>query len=261
MRGGVCFSKIDLSKAYQQVCLDEDSKKLTTISTSKGLFSYNRLCYGVSSAPGIFQRIMEQLMQGIPMTIVYIDDIIVSGRTYSEARANLIMVLRRLQEAGLKINPDKCVFLRPTCVGLGHQIDKDGIHPTSEKVSEIQKAPAPTSVTELKSYLGLVNYYHRFMGNLSGILAPLYELLQKDQPWKWGDDQQRAFDKSKELLQSSRVLVHYDPKLPLILSCDASPSSVGAVLSHKMADGSDKPIAFASRSLLKTREKLCANRT
>ena len=155
----------------------------------------------------------------------------------------------------MKINPDKCVFLGPTCVGLGHLIDKDGIHPTAEKVSTIQKATAPTSVTEFKSYLGLVNYYHRFMRNLSGILAPLYKLLQKDQPWEWGDDQQRAFDKSKELLQSSRVLLHYDPKVPLILSCDASPYSVGAVLSHKMADGFDKPIAYASRSLSLSRSQ------
>ncbi|KAK6169531.1 hypothetical protein SNE40_020570 [Patella caerulea] len=192
---------------------------------------------------------MEQVIQGIPMVIVYLDDIIVSGRTYREARVNLLTVLSRLQEAGLKVNYKKCKFLQPTCEGLGHKLDKDGIHPTNEKVTAIQNAPLPTSVTELKSYLGLINYYHKFMDNLSSVLAPLYKLLRNEEPWHWGKDQQNAFDRSKELLQSSSVLVHYNPDLPLILSCDASPYGVGAVLSHQMKDGSDKPVAYASRSL------------
>ncbi|KAK6186733.1 hypothetical protein SNE40_006011 [Patella caerulea] len=249
LRGGVCFSKLDLSHAYQQVCLDDASQKLTTISTTKGLFSYTRLCYGVSSAPGIFQRIMEQVIQGIPMVIVYLGGIIVSGRTYREARVNLITVLSRLQEAGLKVNYKKCKFLQPTCEGLGHKLDKDDIQPTNEKVTATQNAPLPTSVTELKSYLGLINYYHKFMDNLSSVLAPLYKFLRNEEPWHWGKEQENAFDTSKELLQSSSVLLHYNPDLPLILSCDASPYGFGAVLSHQMKDGSDKPVAYAPRSL------------
>ena len=102
---------------------------------------------------------------------------------------------------------------------------------------------------ELRSYLGMVNYYNKFLKNLRTKLAPLHKLLQKETSWHWGPEQAKAFEESKIMLQSSQVLVHYTPKLPLVLSCDASPYGIGAVLSHQMADGTDKPVAFASRTL------------
>lgn len=254
LSGGVAYSKLDLSNAYQQVVLSADSQKLTTITTLKGLFAYTRLCYGVASAPGIFQREMEQLVQNIPMVAVYLDDILVSGHTYEEAKTNLVTVLSRLQTAGLRLRLEKCAFMQASCVYLGHRLDAEGIHPTTEKLQAVQQAPAPTSVSELRSYLGMVNYYHKFLKNLSAVLAPLHQLLQKGTSWHWGSPQKRAFEQSKALLQSSQVLVHYDPSLPLLLSCDASPYGIGAVLSHRMANGTDRPVAFASRSLV-TAEK------
>ena len=251
LAGGKLYSRIDLRNAYEQILLSEESQKLTTVTTSRGLFCYTRLCQGVSASPGIFQRLMEQLLQGIPMTAVYLDDIVCTGRTEEESRANLITVLGRLQTAGLRLKLDKCEFLQPSCIYLGHRLDAEGIHPTNEKVRVIADAPVPRDRSELKSYLGMVCYYHKFLHNLSAKLVPLHHLLQKDVAWSWGPAQQAAFEESKRLLQSTKVLVHYNPSMPLLLTCDSSAYGIGAVLSHRMPDGTDRPIAYASRSLSK----------
>ena len=132
---------------------------------------------------------------------------------------------------------------------LGHRIDAGGLHPVADKLQALQEAPSPTNVTELKSYLGLVTYYAKFLPNLSTTLAPLYELLRRDQEWKWSSQQKQAFQESKELLMSSQLLVQFDPSLEIHLACDASAYGIGAVLSHKMPDGSEKPIGFTSRTL------------
>ena len=217
LSGGVAYSKLDLSHAYEQVCLSNDSQHLTTITTLKGLFAYKRLCYGVSSAPGIFQRAMEQIVQGLPMVAVYLDDILVSGRTYKEARVNLVAVMGWLQTACLRLILEKCTFTQKSGVYLGHRLDAEGIHPTNEKLLALQQALISTCVTELRSYVGLVNYYHKFLKNVSAVLKPLYELLQVGTSWHWGLPQQRAFEESKALIQSSKVLVHYNARLPLVL--------------------------------------------
>ena len=130
--------------------------------------------------------------------------------------------------------------MAPSVVYLGHRIDEQGLHPTEEKVRAVQEAPEPCNVTELKSYLGLLSYYGKFLPNLSSTLAPLYSLLHASTPWKWTNTEKEAFKASQQLLTSSRVLIHFDPTKELILACDASPYGVGAVLSHRFADGSEK---------------------
>ena len=255
LSGGTVYTTLDMSHAYQQVVLDEESRPLTTINTSKGLFEFERLPFGVSSSPGIFQRIMEQLLQNIPMTVVYLDDILVTGRTNEEHDRNLATVLTRLQDAGLRLKKEKCAFRQKSCTYLGHVIDAEGIHPTEDKVRAVLNAPAPQNEQELRSYLGLIHYYHNFLCNLSTLLAPLHEMTRQNTKWKWGPTQQKAFDESKALLVSSDVLVHYNPELPIILSSDASPYGIGSVLSHRLPDGSDKPIAYASRSLSTAEKK------
>ena len=172
-----------------------------------------------------------------------------SGRILEETRENFLTVFSRLQTAGLRLRIEKCSFMKESCVYLGHRLDAEGIHPTDEKLLALQNAPKPKSISALRSYLRMVHYYHKFIQNLSAVLAPLHELLQKYTPWHWGSAQSQAFEESKALLQSSQVLVHYDPRLPLVISCDAPPYGIGAVLSHQMPDGSDKPVAFASRTL------------
>ena len=237
--GGTAFSKLDLKHAYQQVVLDDDSKQLVTINTLKGLYRVNRLPFGVASSPALFQRIMENILQGIPNVLVYIDDILVTGKSISEHLSNLGAVLKRLEAAGVKLKRDKCSFLLPSVEFLGHHISAKGIQPTEQKIEAIRNAPEPKDITQLKSFLGAVNYYGKFLPDLSTVLAPLYQLLQKNTKWSWGRSQSMAVESVKELLTSDRVLVHYDPSRELVLACDASPYGVGAVLSHKYPDEKD----------------------
>ena len=249
MSGGAYFTKLDLSDAYQQLVLDEESQELLTINTSKGLYRYTRLPYGVSAAPSIFQRTMDSLLAGIPKTVAFLDDILVTGSTEAEHWANVEVVLTKLEEAGLRLNRDKCEFGVREVVYLGHRMNVEGLQPTTEKVDAVVNAPVPRNVSELKSYLGLINYYAKFLPQLSTTLAPLHYLQRKNTKWHWRRKQQAAFEASKKLLISAEVLVHFDVKKDLILSCDASPYGVGAVLAHRMPDGSERPVAYASRSL------------
>ena len=247
--GGNKFTKLDMSQAYQQLLLDEDSKKYTTINTHKGLYHYNRLPFGVSSAPGIFQCTMENLLQGIPHVVVRVDDILVSGKDDPDHLANLEMVLSRLSTAGLKLRLAKCLFMQPEVTYCGYVINGDGIQPVAAKVDAIKNAPEPRDVSQLRAFLGMLNYYHRFIPDAATVLEPLHQLLRKGTNWQWLEEQQIAFEKAKELLQSAELLVHFDPRKELILASDASDYGVGAVLSHKMEDGSERPVGYVSRSL------------
>ena len=207
---------------------------------------YNRLPFGVHSAPAIFQRTMEGLLKGIPHVAVYIDDILVSGKTEEDHMKTLDEVLTKLKKEGLRLKRDKCAFMLPK---VQYIISAEGLHPAEDKIQAITQAPAPQNLTQLRSFLGMVNYYGKFLHQLSSRLAPLYSLLQKGTKWYWKEEQEKAFQEVKKSLTSPKVLAHYDPNEKLQLSCDASPYGVGAVLSHVLKDGSEKPIAFASRSL------------
>lgn len=158
--GGEKFTKLDMSQACQQMTLDEKSQKFTTINTHKGLFHYNRLPFGISSAPGIFQRTMENLLQGIPYVTVRMDDILISGRD-DQHLANLEAVLKKLSAAGLGLRLRRKVFLPgvPGDTYGGHIIIGNGIKPVASKVEAIQNTPAPGNVTQLLAFPGMLNYY------------------------------------------------------------------------------------------------------
>ena len=249
LAGGQTFSKLDLSQAYQQVLLDEDSCKYVTINTHQGLYQYTRVPFGISSAPALFQKIMDTILQGIPHTICYLDDILVTGVTEAEHLHNLEEVLKRLQLNGLKVKPQKCHFMVPSVEYLGHRIDASGVHTTSQKVEAILQAPAPQNPQQLRSFLGLLHYYGKFLPNLSTLLYPLNQLLKSNARWRWSNCCQQAFQQAKEKLASAPVLAHYDPAQQLKLAADASNYGIGAVISHTYSDGSEKPIAYASRTL------------
>ena len=249
LAGGRVFSKIDLSQAYQQLPLDEESQKLVVINTQKGLFKYARLPFGISSAPGIFQTVMESILQGIPGVIAHLDGILVSAATEGEHLQKVEVVFESLEKAGLRAHSSKCEFMVPSVSYLGHHIDQDGLHPLPDKVRAVVEATRPRSVQELRAYLGLLTYYGKFLPDVSTVLAPLYQLLKKESQWHWSAKEEKAFRKSKELLTSSKLLVHFDASLPLTLACDASAYGVGAVLAHRMPDGLERPIGYASRTL------------
>ena len=249
LAGGKSFTKLDLAHAYNQLQLDEDSRKYVTINTHKGLFQYTRLPFGVASAPAIFQRTMESILRGLPHVCVYLDDILVTGESDAAHIHNLTAVLDRLESAGIRLKREKCAFMLPKVEYLGHTITARGLQPQATKVRAIADASPPVSVSQLKAFLGMLNYYSRFLPDLATLLAPLYTLLQSARKWSWEEPQQRAFNEAKKLLTTSTLLTHFDPKKPVILSCDASPYGVGAVLSHQMDDGTEQPICFASRTL------------
>ena len=248
---GEKFTKIDLRQAYLHMEMEEESKKYLTVNTHKGLYQFNRMLFGIASAPAIWQRTMEQILQGIPSVQCILDDMIITGKNDAEHLNNLESVLSRLQQYQLKANLDKCQFFKDEIDYCGHKIDKNGIHKTEEKVKAVRDTPAPENVTQLRAFIGLVNYYHRFLPDLASTMRPLHQLLEKDQAWKWTKRCDDACKKVKEMVTSDLVLCHHDPKKPIRLACDASPYGVGAVLSH-IIDGQERPIAFASRTLTKT---------
>ena len=247
MAGGEKFTKLDLKSAYQQLLLDEESQQYVTINTHKGLYRYTRLPFGTSSSPAIWQRFIDQAIQGIDMVCAIQDDVIISGRNDDEHLRNLEEVFSRFQKLGLKLKLEKCAFFEDSVVFFALRVSKDGVQPTEDKVRAIKEAPTPTNVNELRSWLGMLNFHAKFLPNISTVLAPLHDLLG-NRAWQWTSECDRAFQQAKDLLTSDRVLVHYDANLPLYLAVDASPYGLGAVILHEV-QGHYKPVAYASRSL------------
>lgn len=248
---GKIFSKVDLTSAYLQLSVGEQSQPLLTVNTHLGLYRYKRLPFGITSAPFQFQAAMDNILRGLEDTYCFLDDIIVIGRSLEEGVKKTEALLSRLQEYGIKANAQKSELLKSNLEFLGHRIDDQGIHPTEKLVRAILDAPEPTDVTQLRAYLGLLNFYGRFLPNLASEIYPLHQLLRKDKAWYWNKDCSQAFEKSKKLLSTSKVLVPYNPKLKIEVSCDASAYGIASVMSHVMPDGSVRPVAFASRTLTK----------
>lgn len=191
---------------------------------------------------------MENLLQGIDGVLCLLDDVCITADQDILHMQRLEQVFSRLQGAGLVLNKNKCRFFQESVTYLGFIIDRNGVHKSPEKVSAMINCKPPSNVHELKSFLGLVNYYRMFVPNASTILSPLNRLLQKDVKWEWGIEHQKAFSQMKAELASDITLAHYNPKLKLILTVDASSSGLGAILSH-IVDSVERPIAYASRSL------------
>ena len=179
LSGGQKFSKLDLSHAYQQVLLDDDSQKYVTINTHKGLYRYNRLPFGIASAPAIFQQTMEKILHGLPGVTVYIDDILVTGHNDQEHLEAFEKEEECLQRYGLWLKRGKCSFMQSSVEYLGYNVDKDGLHATPAKVDAILRAPEPNNVQQLRSFLGLVNYYGKFIHHLSTLTQPLNQLFSR----------------------------------------------------------------------------------
>ena len=193
LAGGKTFSKIDLSSAYQQLVLDEDSVQYVTVNTHRGLYQYTRLPFGVASAPAMFQQVMDQILQGIPGVICYIDDILVTGTTEAEHLQHLAEVFHRLEKHGVRVKESKCSFMQDSVEYLGHRIDASGLHATKEKLQAVLHSPKPRNVQELRSFLGLLNYYGKFIPNLSTLIHPLNSLLQQGRKWAWTPECAQAF--------------------------------------------------------------------
>ena len=249
LNGCTLFSKLDLSAAYNQLRLEEGSRQLTTITTPYGLYRYTVLPFGIATAPAMFQQTMDKMLAGLTQTFGYLDDIIVGGGTAEQHESNLKAVLNRLRHHQVILNEGKCIFGVKRIEYLGHILSAEGLSPTEEKVAAVKQAIPPTDTKTLRAFLGVINYYGKFMHNLAATLAPLYDLLKKEKKWQWGEKEDEAFEAAKAKLTGELCLAHYDPKAHLIVTSDASPTGVGAILSQQGGDGKERPVAFASRKL------------
>lgn len=248
LRDSKYFCRLDLYKAYLHVPVDDNSSVVQTISTHKGTFKMNRLSFGIKTAPAEFNRIIDQVLREVPKTESYFDDIVVHGESMAECKANLRACLAQLQKFDLHLNVSKCKFFENQIEFLGHNIQHNRVRKSESKVQAILDMPQPQCVEDVRRFLGMVTYYARFIPNASTITTPLRQLLRKDATFKWSLKCKKAFDDLKREIASDRVLIPFNPELPVQLACDASPTGIAGVLSHLIGD-KERPIAFASRSL------------
>ena len=204
---------------------------------------------GIKPASAIFQRKLEGEVKHVPLTVVNIDDILISGTDTPNHVSNVLAVLDRLTELGVTLNLDKCKFFQKEVEYVGFILGETGIRTNPEKVKAVIDAPEPRNINELQSFLGALNYYAKFINNKSTVAAPLFMLLWKNTKWKWTEKEKSAFGLLRMKLTKAPLLCLYDKQLPIRSACDASTYGVGAVLSHVNPDNYEKPIAFASRRL------------
>jgi hypothetical protein len=255
LAGGYGYTKIDLADAFNQIALGPESQKRLALSTHRGTLLQCRLPYGISTAPAYFQEIMDKLTSDLKGVAVYLDDLLVSGSTAEEHLNNLRRLLQRLNERGLKCRLEKCAFAQPYVEYLGHLMSSQGIAKSPKNVDAILKMPAPQDTSGLKSFLGSIQFHAKFLKDISTTLEPLYRLTKKDSTWRWGKEEQSAFNKAREMLCQDTVLAHFDPAQTLGISCDASSVGIGAVLFHRYADGSERPIYNVSKTLSDTQRR------
>jgi len=248
LNGAVVFSKLDLRWGYHQVELHPESRVLTTFSTHKGLKRYKRLIFGLSSAPEMYQYVIQQTLQGIPGARNISDDIIVFGTDQESHDKSLELTLERLKLKGLTLNREKCLFSVPELVFFGFKISADGIKPDDKKVDAVKNARPPQNAAEVRSFLGLVNYCARFIPNFATLAEPLRRLTRGDTDWSWGEAQRNAFDRLRAVLTSDCVVAHFNQSADTQLKVDASPVGLGAILLQEN-NGTVRPVAYASRTL------------
>ncbi|XP_055634002.1 uncharacterized protein K02A2.6-like [Toxorhynchites rutilus septentrionalis] len=249
INGAVRFSKVDIKDAYHQIEISERSREITTFISKYGLFRYKRLMFGVCSAPELFQKVMETIVAGLEGVVVYLDDLVVFGKSEEEHATRLQTLLDRLEEYGILLNSKKCLFNVNKLEFLGHELSEKGIRPTESRVKAIEQFRSPSNIAELRSFLGLVTYVGRFVPNLASKTDPLRDLLRKGTLFKWSNVHQNAFDSIKAAISSVDFLRFFDPKDTSFLIVDASPTGLGAVLLQANSKNEKRIIAFASKAL------------
>ena len=248
LAGARYFSSLDAASGFWQIPLDPESAPLTTFLTPFGRFHFNRLPFGITSAPEVFQQRIVSILGDIPNVVVYMDDILVFAPTQEIHDATLEAVQTALADAGVVLNPDKCTISTDSVKFLGHMVSAEGISPDPRKLEALATLQAPTDIAELRRALGMFTFLTKFLPEMATVSAPLRLLLKSDSAWQWTDAQQAAFDRLKQLASSAPCLALFDPSQPCKVSADASSYGLGAVLLQPR--GSNwVPVAYASRSL------------
>uniref|UniRef100_A0A8C1XCE3 Gypsy retrotransposon integrase-like protein 1 n=1 Tax=Cyprinus carpio TaxID=7962 RepID=A0A8C1XCE3_CYPCA len=269
LTGARWFSTMDLASGYNQVPVSEQDRPKTAFCTPFGLFEWNRMPFGLCNAPSTFQRLMQRLFgdQQCQSLLLYLDDIVIFSSSVEQHLERLELVLSRLQCEGLKAKLEKCAFFRSEVTYLGHVISADGVSTDPKKIEAVAQWPQPTSVSELRSFLGFASYYRRFVEGFAKLAAPLHRLVAEFGGTKsrkraepgfasgWTTHCQRSFESLKGKLISAPVLCYADFSLPFILEVDASLGGLGAVLSQEQG-GKVRPVAYASRGLRPTERNM-----
>ena len=259
--GAKYFSTLDLASGYWQVEMNDDARAKSAFVTTSGLYEWNVLPFGLCNAPSTFERLMDFVLAGLrwETLLVYLDDVIVFGKTVSESISRLAEVLTRFRGAGLKLKPSKCNLFQTKVQYLGHVVSAEGIHTDPAKIEAIEDWPTPVTKTQVRSFLGLAQYYRRFVQGFSSIAAPLHKLAEKSARFVWTEDCEEAFNKLKQALSSAPILGYPMAEGQYILDTDASNFAVGGVLSQ-VQDGEERVIAYGSKSLKKAERNYCVTR-
>ena len=246
------LTTLELARGYHQVPVHQDSISKTAFITPKGKWEYLRMPFGLKNAPSLFQRMMNAALADMAsFAAAYIDDIVVFSLNFDEHLSHLEAVLIRMGELGLTLKARKCQLARSDCQFLGHRVGRGQVRPLQAKIEAFQKYPRPKRKKEMRAFLGLANYYRRFIPGYGSMAVPLTDTTRKNAPdmVEWTSDREQAFQDIKKELSGEPVLISTDPEKLFILYTDASGIGIGAVLSQTGEDGQDQPVAFYSRRL------------
>jgi len=246
------FSRLDLSKGYWQVPMSQDAKKYTAFETPQGLFQFKVMPFGLVNAPATFCRLMRKVLKGMDNADSFVDDILLFTHTWEEHLSVLRELLTRLRSAQLTARPSKCSIGYTNIECLGHVISENTkLKPHPDKLEAVKNAPRPKTKKQLRSFLGLVGFYRKFVPNFAAVAVPLTDLTKKGLPnsISWGTSQEKAFNTLKGMLVRSPILKLPELDEPFVLRTDASDVGLGAILLQEQ-DGDQLPVAYASRKLL-----------
>ena len=250
------FSVLDLASGFHQIEIDPKDGPKTAFTVDNGHYEFTRMTFGLKNGPATFQRVMDNILREFigKTCLVYMDDIIVFSTSLQEHIVNLSKIFEKLRTTNLKVQIDKCEFLRQEITYLGHLITKDGIKPDSKKISAILDYPLPKTQTEIKGFLGLLGYYRKFIKDFAKLTKPMTKCLKKGSHVEHNDEFLQCFEICKHLLIQDPILKYPDFSKDFVLTTDASNIALGAVLSQ-VYDGQEHPICYASRTLNDTENK------